>query len=690
MADESALLQQGLAHHKAGRLAEAEAAYRDVLARAPDTAEAHHLMGVLAFGGRDLDAAIACFARAADLDPAQAKYQGNLGAALLAAGREDEAVTALERAYATDPNSVNIRGNLAAALHQAGRMDEALALCRDVLAAAPDDAVLRGNLAATLLRMGRAEEALAESDLALTHAPDNADLHNVRGGALRALNRIADAALAFERAVTLDARLVEGWVNLGFALQQATRYQDAEAAYRRAIAVRPGDAGAHIGLARTLRFQGRPAEALALTRKAVELAPGRARFHSNLLFHLLGDPDTDAAALLAAHRAWDERHGRADPPAPFANTPDPDRPLRIGYVSGDFRTHPVGRLIAPVLAAHDRAKVSVTLYAQGQGSDATTETIRALADRWRDAAALDDAAFAAQVRADDIDILIDLSGHSAHNRMPAFARRLAPVQASWLGYQSTTGLAAMDWLITDAVHLPEGREGEIVERPVRLAHGLLAFAPLQEAPPVTPPPAAAGAPVTFCSFNNPGKISPACAALWGRVMAEVPGSRLLLRYSGMEDSAARAAVLATLAGAGIDPARVTVDGGAPYREVLAAYGRADIALDPFPYSGTMTTLEALWMGLPVVALRGGAIAGRQAASQLTTAGLAELVADDADAYVALAVKLAADPQRLAALRAGMRARLETSPLCDVAGFTRGLEDALRMMWRDWCRTAPPV
>jgi predicted O-linked N-acetylglucosamine transferase (SPINDLY family) len=687
MATVGELLDQGLAHHKAGRLDAAEAAYGAVLEREPGCAEAHHLMGVLAFGARDIEAAIACFVRATEAAPGTAKYHGNLGAALLSAGRVDEAVAALERANALDPASPDIRGNLAAAWHQAGRMDEAIALCRAALESTPEDSVLRGNLAASLLRAGRAGEALAEADIALARDPRNPELLNTRGGALRALGRIGEAAPVFEQVVTLDPNLAEGWVNLGFALQQARRFDDAARAYGRAIALRPRDAGAHIGLARTLRFQGRPAEALALTRKAVALAPRRARFHSNLLFHLLGDPDTDAAALRAAHREWDARHGGGGAPAPFANAPDPDRPLRIGYVSGDFRNHPVGRLVAPVIAAHDRAKVTVHLYAQGQEQDATTDALRAVADIWRDAVRLDDPAFGALVREDGIDILIDLSGHSAHNRMPAFARRLAPVQASWLGYQSTTGLAAMDWLITDAVHLPEGRETEIVERPARLPNGLLAFVPPAEAPPVAPLPADKAGAVAFCSFNNPGKITPACAAAWGRVLAAAPGSTLLLRYRGLEDAGAREGVLNTLSAAGIAAARVRFEGSASYADVLAAYGRADIALDTFPYSGAMTTLEALWMGVPVIALRGGTIAARQSAAHLAAAGLDELTAGDVDGYVALAAALAADRDRLRTLRAAMRDRLRASPLCDVAGFAAGLEDALRMMWRDWCGRA---
>jgi protein O-GlcNAc transferase len=690
MADESALLQQGLAHHPAGRLAEAEAAYRDVLARAPDTAEAHHLMGVLTFGKGDPVGAADCFARAAALDPAIAKYQGNLGAVLLAAGRVADAVPVLERARVLAPEAADIAGNLAAAWQQAGRVADAVALCRDALAAAPDDAVLRANLAAALLLTGEAEDALAEADAALARAPDDARLHNTRGGALRALGRFAEAGPAFERAVALDPGMAEGWANLGLALFGARRFDEASAAYERALALKPGNAGAHVGLARTRRFQGRPAEALALMRKAVALAPDSARFHSNLLFHLLGDPGTDAAALLAEHRVWDARHAPKAAPAPFPNGRDPDRLLRVGYVSGDFRAHPVGRLIAPVIAAHDRSRVAVHLYAMGQERDALSDRLRADCEAWREAGRLDDDAFAAMVRDDAIDILVDLSGHSAGNRMPAFARSLAPVQASWLGYQSTTGLGAMGWMITDAVHLPEGHDGEIVERPARLPHGLLAFAPPAEAPPVAPLPAGAGGPVTFCSFNNPGKIGPDCAAAWARVLAAVPGATLLLRYRGLEDAGARRPALEMLAAAGIDPARVTVDGDAGYAEVLAAYGRADIALDTFPYSGTMTTLEALWMGVPVVALRGGTIAARQAASQLCAAGLDDLAVADIDTYVARAAALAEDRAGLAALRTGMRDRLMASPLCDVAAFTRDLEDALRMMWRDWCMADAPV
>jgi protein O-GlcNAc transferase len=495
-----------------------------------------------------------------------------------------------------------------------------------------------------------------------------------------------DAAIRYyRRAVSLQPDFFEAHRNLGIVQRRAGNLDAAAASYEKAIALNPAAADLIFNLGNIYKDSGRLDEAVAAYRSALALKADFAAAYSNLMLVEQYRVGHDAQSLCSLHRGYGETFRVSDA---ARNSPDlsadPERPLRIGYVSGDFRDHPVGRLVAPVIAAHDRETFSVTLYSQGKGADPLTGAFREIEAKWREISALDDAAFAAQVREDEVDILVDLAGHTAHNRLPAFARRLAPVQASWLGYPSTTGLEAMDWVVTDAVHLPEGRDAEISERPVRLPQALLTFVPPDEAQTVSLPPAASGAPLTFCSFNNPVKISPAAARLWGRVMAANPGSRLLLRYSMPRNSAAWKAVLATLADAGIAANRVTIAGSAPYAEVLAAYGRADIALDPFPYSGTMTTLEALWMGVPVVALRGDTIAGRQSAALLTVAGLGELVAEDEESYVEIATGLAADPGRLAEIRTGMRSRLRASPLLDVAGFTRGLESAYRMMWRDFC------
>ena len=682
------LLDDGIDHHRAGRLADADACYREALAAAPDDAEANHLAGVLAFQSGRIEEAARHFARAADSDNAVAKYHGNLGAALLALRRYAEAIPALERAAALAPEDPTILANLATVLRESGRPDEAIDAARRATDAAPADATSWTVLASVLFRAGRYDEALAAAERAVACDPANVEALNIQGSLLHSLGRAEPAIAAFEQAIALAPDYVEARCNLGLALLDRYRYEDAAAQYHLVIEARPNDPTGYAGLARTLRHQGLIEDAMPVLRRAVELAPADPRPYGNLLFSLLGSTDTDGRRLLDEHRRWAGRFAAPITAAAgrpvYANDPDPGRRLRVGYVSPDLSTHPVGRLLLPVLLAHDRAAVEPICYAASRRDDHVTAALRATAAGWRDVVGLDDAALAQLVRDDRIDILVDLAGHTAGNRLLAFARRPAPVQATWLGYVSTTGMAAIDWLIADPVHAPPGTEDEVVERLIRLPHDLLCFIPPDEAPPVGPLPCLATGHVTFGSFNNPAKLSASVLALWAQVMAAVPDSRLLLRYHVLEDATAREHLRSRLAAAGVDPARVTFGGNASYREVLGTYGRVDIGLDTLPYSGTMTTLEALWMGVPVVALSGDRMAARQSAAHLTAAGLAELVARDRDGYVAIAAALAADRDRLAGLREGMRARLQASPLCDTAAFTRALEGAFRTMWRDWC------
>ena len=682
------LLDDGLDHHRAGRLADAGACYREALAAVPDDPEANHLAGVLAFQSGRLDEAVTHFARAAASDGAIAKYHGNLGAALLALRRYAEALPPLERAVAMAPADPTSLSNLATALRESERLNEAIDVARRATEVAPSDAPSWTVLASALFRAGHDEEALSAAGRAIACDPANVEAFNLRGSVLHSLGRTEDAIDAFEEAISLAPDYAEARTNLGLVLLDAYRYADAATQYQLVIESRPNDPAGYGGLARALRQQGRIEDAMPLLRRAVELAPADPRPAGNLLFNLLSSTDTDGRDLLEEHCRWAERFAApitAAAGAPrYANDPNPARRLRIGYVSPDFSIHPVGRLLLPVLQAHDRNVVEPFCYAASRRDDQVTASLRAAAAGWRDVAGLSDAALVDAVRADNIDILVDLAGHTAGNRLLAFARRPAPVQATWLGYASTTGMAAIDWLITDPVHAPPGAEAEAAERLIRLPHDLLCFRPPDEAPPVEPLPCAAAGHVTFGSFNNPAKLSASVLALWSQVMAAVPGSRLLLRYHVLEDPTACAHLRDRMAAAGIVPAHVAFAGKASYREVLAAYGRVDIALDTLPYSGTMTTLEALWMGVPVVTLAGDRMAARQSAAHLTTAGLSELVAHDRDGYVAVAVALAADRDRLASMRAGMRARLQASPLCDAAGLSRDLEAAFRIMWRDWC------
>lgn len=392
--------------------------------------------------------------------------------------------------------------------------------------------------------------------------------------------------------------------------------------------------------------------------------------------------ETDRQAIYVEHLRWAERHAGVAERTTFENEPTRERQLRIGYVSADFRyTHPVSYFIAPVLREHDRREFLITCYSNVARPDAATERMSGLADRWRNIHGLSDREAMAQMRADGIDILVDLSGHCGGNRLLLFARRASPIQVTWMGYPDTTGLRTMDYRVTDGIADPAGESDAYhTEELVRLNSGFLCYEPPTEAPPVSALPSWFRGQVTYGSFQYPAKITPAVIRCWAEILRRVPMSRLFLHhcFSGYSKTRER------LAEQGIGPERVYFLGDVPLRKHLGLYSHVDIALDTFPYNGTTTTCEALWMGVPVVTIEGALHAGRVSTSILTRVGLAGMVAKSMDGYIERAVALAADLDRLAQIRVSLRPRMAQSPLLDAKGFTRGLEAEYRKMWGRWC------
>jgi len=444
-------------------------------------------------------------------------------------------------------------------------------------------------------------------------------------------------------------------------------------------------------LGNAYKNQGKLAEAVAAYRKALELKPDYVDAHSNLVFSMNFDERFTQRDIAAESRRWDAVH--AVPRSPDERThptdPDPDRRLRIGYVSPDFREHSVSYFLDPVIAGHDRGSFEVFCYADVVKPDNKTARFRDLSDGWCSTVAMTDAAVAERVREDGIDILVDLAGHTANNRLLVFAERPAPLRVNWLGYPNTTGLSAMDYRLTDAIADPAGvAEASHSETLVRLPNGFLCFTPAADAPEIGEahaPTAGVKQRNPFGSFNNLAKITPDVVATWSRVLDGVPTSRLVVKSKPLADQATRERYFELFDAQGIDAERVELIPWIASRSGhLGAYGRVDIGLDPFPYNGTTTTCEALWMGVPVITLAGDRHSGRVGASILTRVGLADLVAETKAAYVEKAVALANDLDRLSALRNGLRDRLGRSPLCDAPSFVRDIEAAYREMWRRVC------
>jgi predicted O-linked N-acetylglucosamine transferase (SPINDLY family) len=610
-----------------------------------------------------------------------------LALARMEQGRLDDAVSVLDQALAIRPDHPGARMNLGQIEHRRGNLDAATAAFRRVLASHPDFADAHTNLGAVLIDQGELEMAAESLGRALARAPDQPLAHYHLGRTLAARGRPDAAVEHFRRAIVLRPNLSEAHIGLANLLQAAGRLEAAEAAYRRVLALRAADPDSHMNLAKALLGQGRVEEAMREFEAVSRLAPDRADARDAWLGILSYRPEVSAETLLAEHIA--SSAGTLVPPRPPVRESDPERRLRIGYVSGDFRQHPVGFFLAPVLEAHDPARVEVFCYSNDERSDAMTDRLRAAAGHWRDIVALDDAAADGRIREDHIDILVDLSGRTPGHRLGLLAGRPAPVQVSWLGYAATTGLKTIDYLMMDPWTAPPGAESWCAEALVRLPFGRFCYGPPEDAPEPAPPPSSAKGYVTFGGFNNLAKLNPEVAGLWSAVLRAVPGSRLVLKWASLGDPGVRRRIGRLFADAGAARDALEMRGFSPHGRMLAEYADIDIALDPFPFCGGLTSCEALWMGVPVVTWPGERFAARQTLGFLNAVGLADLAAGSAEAYVAIAASLAGDVERRAALRGSLRQRMRGSALCDARKFTPTLEAAYREMWRGACSGRPP-
>jgi len=671
-----------------GRLEDAAAAFRDALLLQQDFAEAHNNLGLaLAELGRP-DEAADHYRQAVRLKPDYAVAHHNLGKALASLGKTPEAEGHFREAIRLRPDYAPAHFHLGNLLRAEARRDEAIDAYREGLQADPRDHRMHNELGVTLLDRARFAEAAACFHEAVRLKPDSAPAYNNLGLALLEQGRHEDARVRLGQSLFLNPDAVEAQYNLGRVLAEQGLHDEALGCFERAVQFKPDAVGALNNLGNAYKDQGRLDEAVARYRQALALDPHNAPVHSNLLFALLYHPGLDPDVVFRAHQEYGRRHPpiAAAPPAPPPDQPLAGRRLRVGYVSPDFRGHIVASYSEQVLAAHDRGRFEVFCYAEVRRPDAVTERIRALAEHWRPLAGLSDAEAAGLIRRDGIDLLIDLAGHSAGNRLPLFALRPAPVQATHFGYPATTGLDAVDYRITDAHCDPPGRTDRwYTEELVRLP-GVQWCYRAGTALAVGPLPASSAGHVTFGCFNNLAKVTDEVLALWSRILAALPDARM--RLTTAAGAAGDRRVLDAFARHGIDPGRVTPVPRRPTEEYFRLYQGVDVCLDPFPFTGCFTTADALWMGAPVVTLAGPTCVSRQGLSALRLVGLEELIAETADAYVGAAIRLGRDLPRLSACRSGLRERLRQSPLMDPAGFTRRLEAAYIDMWeRRMGRTA---
>jgi predicted O-linked N-acetylglucosamine transferase (SPINDLY family) len=651
-------------------------------------------------GAGQLPAAVPLYHQVLEADPANGEAYFLLAAAQHGLGQLSEAVASLRNAVRVGPDVPAAHSHLGIVLSQQGHLDEAIDCLRNAIRLAPDSPDIAHNLQLLLAERARREVALGNRFLAqdqnddaavcfrraLELNPENAEAHNNLGTLAGGRGDLPEAAECYCRAVQAKPDHFDAHRNLGIIYERLGRLSDAVASFRRAVELRPDSAGALQRLGIGLRHLGRMDDALDVLRRAVRLDPSHAIANSTMLLTMQYHQHASLEQLAAAHREFEQRHGaplRSAWPI-HQNDPDPERRLRVGFVSADLGTHPVGYFLMRVLQNLDPGQVETICYSDRQGPDLMTEQLRAMAAGWRHTVGQSDEQLAQMILSDRIDILFDLAGHTGNNRLLAFARKPAPLAVTWAGYVGTTGLEAMDYLLADRHQVLASAEPFIRERVLRMPDGYVCYDPPDHAPPVASLPALSRGHVTFGSLNNVDKITSAVVEVWATILRRTAGSRLVLKNMGMDDPAVIGRLHEEFARHGVDAARLELQGWSAAREALAEYGRLDIALDPFPYNGGLTTCEALWMGVPVITCPGETFAARHGVGHLSNVGLAEMIAPTLDEYVERAVALAADLPALAALRAGLRHRVAASPLCDGQRFADNLASVLRGAWRQWC------
>ncbi len=680
----------GTQHLQAGKLAEAERILRQILQVDPQNAQALFLLGSMALQTNHLELALQLLGDAIRLDDSQALYHANLGEALRHLNRLDDALSANLQAVRLDRQLPSGQLNLSLVYAQRGEWDAAIRHSREALRLDPRAALAYTNLAFAHHQKGEFAQAAAVLRDGLRVAPDDVRMRAHLAQLLFAESKFADAEACLRRAAAVAPNDASIQFNLAGVLYTQGKSDEALDCYRKALALNPNDPSIHANMANILSEQGQGVEAIEHRRIVDRMAPVEARWHSDLLYSLHYLPVADRAALLAEHRQWGQRHADALSAArtPHANDRSPDRKLRIGYVSPHFRAHAVSFFVEPILACHDHDLFEVVCYSSvaAQLHDETTARMRRHADRWQQIDQLSDEQAAERICQDKIDILVDLAGHIGENRLLIFARKPAPVQVTYIGYQDTTGMLAMDYRLTDDWADPPGTTDRYyTERLVRLPQTFFCYQPSNDAPPVGPLPEATNGLVTFGSFNNFVKITPQALAVWADVLRRVPGSRL--RILAKASNRLRDYVETAFEQQGVDPDRVEVCHHRPRNQYLELIAGTDIALDAFPFNGHTTTCDALWQGVPVVTLAGDSYVSRFGSSAHHSLGLEDLVASSVEQYAQIATQLAHDKPRLAELRATLRARMSASPILDHRQFTRNLEAAYRQMWHDWCRQA---
>lgn len=598
---------------------QAETIYSQILAADPGNADANHLLGVIA-------------------------HQF---------GNDDKAVRLIRKAIRSNPKIDAFHNNLGKAQRSLNRLDKAVASYRKAIAINPNYAEAHCNLGNARIGLCQLDRAIPSFKRAIAINPSYAEAHCSLGAALQDKGQLAEAVVSFKEAITIDGNYADAYSNLGVALQELTRLD----------------------------------EAVTCFTKALEIDPDYTAAHSNLLFAFNYHPELCAEDVFDEYQRWNEQHAKPLLPAAcsYSNHRTCERKLKIGYISPDFKTHSAAYFFEPLLEQHDRTRVEIYCYSNVKHPDAVTRRLRESVDHWCSIVGKSDQSAADQIRHDEIDILVELAGHTENNRLLVLARKPAPVQVTWLGYPNTTGLEAIDYRLTDEIADPVGLADELhSEELIRLENGFLPYQGIESASAISALPCSERGFITFGSFNNLTKVVPEVVSLWSKILRAVPDAHLLLKSRQLADGQVRDRYLAWFKEGQISSDRIELHSKVPsIQDHLQLYSKVDIGLDPFPYNGTTTTCEALWMGVPVITLAGDLHAGRVGASLLNQVGLDELIAADSNSYLDAATRLAEDRGKLTTLRLSLREMMIKSELCNATAFARKVEDAYGEMWKKY-------
>jgi len=714
-------LQIAITHHQNGRLPQARALYQQILQAEPGHPDALQLLGLIKHEEGDSPTAMQLIKQAIRARPSDAIFHYNLGKihqdlaqldeaiwyyrqallrqpdffdALLALGTAlkmdgqlDAAIDCYRQAISRQPDCADACYNMGTALQAKGQLQQAVANYRQALLLNPSFAVSHLHVVEFLAAQAQLDDTIKHFQQILTNQPDAIDAHMGLGTALRAQGRLDEAIISHRLAVELQPDCADAYFYLASALHDQGQLDQAATHYEQAILYKTSHLlEAHGNLGNVLEAQGHIEDAIAAYRQALLLAPGDAAAHSSLLFTMQYASNMSPAQRFQEHQRFAERFE-----APLksnwqahSNSRDPERRLKVGYVSGDFRNHPVALFIEPILANHDKSQVEVYGYYNNTQIVSDTRRIAAFTDHWLACSDLNDEQLAAQIRADGIDILVDLSGHTERNRLLVFARKPAPVQATWIGYSGSTGLTAVDYRITDGWMDPPGMtERYHSESLVRLPQGGLAFKQEPGCPDVNALPALSSGGLVFASLNTINKINPVVVNVWGRILHALPQARLMLGNVTDRNLAAR--LLGLFEQVGISASQLILQPRLTGADYIAIHQQIDIALDPIPYNGGTTTMHSLWMGVPVITLQGDHPLSRFGTSLMSRVGLPEFICQTEDEYVQCTIRFANDLPALNAVRQSLRARM-SAPGWAPANITRHLEAAYREMWRKWCHS----